>query len=266
MGLYDAMVSSVTGMSAHANKLTNIGQNIANVGTVGYKKVTTSFESMVNQPNWSRPAAGGVTTNSAFAITQQGSLQATSSATDLAVNDDGFFVVSDAAGQGYLTRAGSFTPDANGNLTNANGFYLMAYGASGAQSGNSLAGLQKVNVGAAANSVSIGADGALSYQRTDGTTVAPYRIPLANVLSPQNLLADSGDVYSLTVNSGAPAVAAPGSGGLGTINSGKLEQSTVDIATELNNMIVAQKDYQANAQALKTGSDAMKTLVNLKLG
>lgn len=265
MGLYDAMVSSVSGMSAHSNYLTNIGQNLANISTVGYKRVATNFESMVNQPNWARPAAGGVTTNSTIAIAQQGSLQSTSSTTDLAVNGKGFFVVSDTSGNAYLTRSGSFVPDAKGNLINSNGFYLMAYGASGAQGGNSLTGVQKVNVSAAASSVTVSKDGTLSYQIANGTTVAPYHIPLATVDAPQSLLANSGNVFSLTAGAGVPAIGLAGTGGLGTVNSGQLEQSTADVATELSNMIIAQRDFQANSQAMKTSTDAMKTLVDLKI-
>jgi flagellar hook protein FlgE len=265
MGLYDAMVSSVSGMSAQTNALTNIGQNVANVGTVGYKRVGTSFESMVNQPNWTKPAAGGVTMSTTMAIAQQGSLQTTSSPADLAVNGNGFFVVSDASGAGYLTRSGSFVPDANGNLVNSNGYYLMAYGATGQQSGNTLTGLQKVNVGPAAGPVAIAANGTLSYQQSNGATATPYHIPLATVTSPQNLVASSGNVFSLDAASGAPSVATPGSGGLGTIDAGALEQSTVDVATELSNMIVAQYDFQANSQAMKTSADAIKTLVDLNI-
>lgn len=266
MGLYDAMVSSVSGMSAHSNALANIGQNIANVSTVGYKRVATSFKSMVNQPSWTKPAAGGVTINSTFAMAQQGVLQTTSSATDLAVNGDGFLVVSDASGNQFLTRSGSFVPDANGNLVNSSGFHLMAYGATGAQSGGSLSGMQMVNVGAATGAVTISNNGTLSYQNAAGATVAPYHIPLATVPAAQDLLANSGNVFSLTEASGPPTVAAAGSGGLGTINAGQLEQSTVDIATELSNMIVAQYDFQANSQAMKTSADAMKTLVDLNIG
>jgi flagellar hook protein FlgE len=265
MGLYDAMVSSVSGMSGQANALSNIGQNVANVGAVGYKRVGTSFESMVNQPNWSKPAAGGVTMSATTAIAQQGALQTTASPTDLAVNGDGFFVVSDAAGNGYLTRSGSFVPDAQGNLVNSNGYYLMAHGATGPQSGNTLTGLQKVNVGSAAGAVTIANNGTLSYQQSNGAVATPYHIPLATVASPQNLVARSGNVFSLDAASGAPTVAAPGSGGLGTINAGELEQSTVDVATELSNMIVAQYDFQANSQAMKTSADSLKTLVDLRI-
>ena len=78
----------------------------------------------------------------------QGSVVGTSTTTDLAIKGDGYFVVSDSGGALYLTRNGSFVPDANGNLVNSAGYYLMGYNVqSGAASGttNSLAGMVKVN-------------------------------------------------------------------------------------------------------------------------
>jgi flagellar hook protein FlgE len=253
-------------LTASSNHLSTIGQNIANVSTVGYKRQQSVFQTMINQPNWSQPAAGGVTMKATTAIQTQGNLQTTTSSTDLAVSGNGFFVVSDAAGKQYLTRSGSFVPDANGNLVNANGFYLMSYGASGARSGDSLSGMQMVNVGAAASgTVTVGSNGALSYQNASGATLTPYHIPLANVIAPQNLQQESGNVFSLTTAAGTPTVAPPGSGALGTIGSNTLEQSTVDVATELSNMISAQYGYRSNGQALKASTDMMKTLVDLKI-
>ncbi len=267
MGAYDALITSVGGMTAQSNALSNTGQNIANVGTVGYKRVASQFATVAQQPNYTQAASGGVMVSSPISVMQQGSLQSTSSTTDLAVTGNGFFVVTDSAGGYHLTRAGSFVPDANGNLVNSAGFYLMAYGASGAQGGSSLSGMQMVNVGAAgsASSISVGANGTLSYQLAGGATVAPYNIPLATVPSPENLEAASGNVFSLTAAAGTPTVAAPGASGLGTINSGQLEQSTVDVATELTNMIVQQQAFQQNSQAFKMGSDLLETLVKLNI-
>jgi flagellar hook protein FlgE len=266
MGLYDATISSVSGLTAFSNNLSTIGQNISNLSTVGYKRSYPVWQTMANQPNWSKPAAGGVTMKPAMAVAQQGALTSTTSSTDLAVTGNGFFVVQDAAGKQYLTRSGSFVPDANGNLINSNGFWLMAYGASGSQGGDSLSGMQMVNVGAATtNSVTVGSNGTLSYQNTAGATVTPYHIPLANVISPQNLQSDSGNVFSLTEAAGDVTVGPPRSGSLGTIGSGSLEQSTVDVATELSNMISAQFGYQSNGQALKASTDMMKTLVGLNI-
>lgn len=267
MGPYDSLISSVSGMTAQSNALANTGQNLSNVSTVGYKRVATQFATLAQQPNYAQAASGGVMMSSPISVTQQGTLQSTSSTTDLAVTGKGFFVVSDKAGNYHLTRSGSFVPDANGNLVNSAGFYLMAYGASGAQGGSSLSGMQMVNVGAAtpASSVSVGTNGTLSYQLADGTTVAPFNIPLATVPAPENLTAASGNVFSLTAAAGTPTVAAPGVSGLGAINSGQLEQSTVDVATELTNMIVQQRAFQSNSQAFKMSSDLLTTLVRLNI-
>ncbi len=411
MGLYDAMNASVTGMAAQSNYLSNIGQNISNSGTVGYKEAETEFSTLVDQSAVGQTAAGGVQSVTVNAISQQGTLESTTSSTDLAVSGNGFFVVSNSAGQEFLTRAGSFVPDASGNLVNSAGFYLMGYSlANGTptMSSNSLTGMQVVNVnsstlaaaptttgtftanlpatdtvaagpasstnyteqtsmvmyddlgqahtvdlyfqntgssttggvtsdswsvaaydpsttpptqlttgtinfspttgevtsggtlsftvpngasmsldmsgmtqlagsyavststvnGNSASSVSsvvIGANGTLSYQLANGSSVAAYEIPLANVASPDNLLPQTGNVYSANVLSGQPSVGTAGTGQLGTIQSSELEESTVDIATELTNMIVAQRGYQANSQMFKCGADLMSTLIQLNL-
>ena len=92
-----------------------------------------------------------------------------------------------------------------------------------------------------------------------------YKIPLANVASPDNLLPVTGNAFSANILSGQPSVGTAGTGGLGTIKSSELEQSTVDIATELTNMIVAQRGYQANAQVFKAGADLLSSLIQMNL-
>ena len=149
MGLYDAMNASVTGMSAQSNYLTNIGQNMSNSGTVGYKQADTEFSTLVDQAGVGQTSAGGVSASTRLDVSHQGTLESTSSATDLAISGNGFFVVSDSAGQQFLTRAGSFVADKNGNLVNAAGFYLNGYSlanGSPTMAANSLSGMQIVNV------------------------------------------------------------------------------------------------------------------------
>lgn len=420
MGLYDAMNASVTGMSAQSNYLSNIGQNISNASTVGYKQADTEFSTMVDNTGVGQTSAGGVTTTTRLDVARQGTLTGTTSATDLAVSGNGFFVVSDAAGQQFLTRAGSFVADKNGNLVNAAGFFLNGYSlANGTptMAANSLTGMQVVNVNsstlaatpttsgtltanlpatdsvisaanlpsantssstynektslvmydnlgashtidlyfaktatntwevtafdhstassttggfpysaaalstttlnfsatngnltsssastlsiavpsgqtmtlnlagmtqlagsyavstaqvngnaaAAVSSVTISTDGTLSYELTNGSNVSAYKIPLASVPSPDQLQAITGNAYLPNILSGQASVGTAGTGQLGVIKSSELEESTVDIATELTNMIVAQRNYQANSQMFKCGADLMNTLVTMNL-
>jgi flagellar hook protein FlgE len=127
------MRTGVSGMNAQANKLGTVADNIANVNTVGYKRAATEFTSLILKSGSGTYNSGGVETSVRYAISDPGPIQYTTSATDLAISGNGFFVVSkNAAGtQQYLTRAGSFVPDSQGNLVNTAGFYLMGQPGSG---------------------------------------------------------------------------------------------------------------------------------------
>jgi flagellar hook protein FlgE len=169
-----------------------------------------------------------------------------------------------SAADGKLTAASASTlaiaiPSGATMTLNLSGMTQLA--------GSFSASTSKVNGNAAASvsSVAIGTDGTLSYQLSNGSTVSAYKIPLATVTSPDNLLATSGNVYSPNILSGQASVGTAGTGSFGTINSSELEQSTVDIATELTNMIVAQRGYQANSQMFKTAADLMNTLAQMNL-
>ncbi|MBZ9964503.1 flagellar hook protein FlgE [Mesorhizobium sp. BR1-1-2] len=112
--------------------------------------------------------------------------------------------------------------------------------------------------------VQISKDGTIYAQYKDGSTKPLYKIPLADVQSPDQLTALPGNVYSQGTESGAVRVGFANEGKLGSIISGALENSNVDIAEELTNMIAAQRSYTANSKVFQTGSDLMDVLVNLK--
>ena len=111
---------------------------------------------------------------------------------------------------------------------------------------------------------SIGSDGTIIGNYTNGQTVAQGQIALANFTNPQGLSALSNNQFAETSASGAPVVGAPGSGSMGTLQSGALEQSTVDLTTELVNMISAQRAYQGNAEMIKTEDQVQQTLMTLR--
>jgi flagellar hook protein FlgE len=399
-------------MSAQSNKLSTVADNIANVNTVGYKRAETEFTSLIMPSTNGAYNSGSVATNVRRFITDPGSTTFTTSKTDLAVSGNGYFLVSDTAGNIMLTRAGSFVPDANGDLVNSAGYYLMAARAGSPISGSSTSGLVRVNVtqmtqqatasttgavtgnldvnapilagppgpptyaytskssivtydyvgrqvtldvyatktatdtwqiqvydnaastnngfpyssgplasntftfdttaagmgklaaasptnlniaipnGAAFNldlsqmtqvnasysfvakvngnavsqvdSIDIDKMGVVSAIFQNGTKQSIYQIELATVPSPDNLDPRVGNAYSVSLASGNLQIGDPGSSGLGTIQSGALEQSNADLGSELTSMIEAQRGFTANSKVFQTGDDLLEVLVNLK--
>jgi flagellar hook protein FlgE len=445
MSLLSALMASVSGMQAQANSLSTISDNIANADTTGYKNATTQFEDMLSSVSANNYNAGGVATVVGYNISSQGSLASTTSATDLAIQGNGFFVVQNSSGANLLTRAGSFTQNSSGTLVNAAGFTLMGepytagasnisdvnqlvpvtinpvavvanpttsgtlvanldstaavvtptlgppevdlpsantadstytnetsitayddlgkpvnlnvyftntgagtwevdvYNAADATSGGfpyatttggvttndtplasenltfdsttgaltsatqtgavtgTTAGAAITNYGTLAmtvpngqtlnldissmsqlassfaisnntvngnaaatfQNVSIATDGTLSEVYSNGTTVPVYTIPLATVASVDSLTPLAGDAYQANEQSGSLVIDKANTGGMGSINSDELESSTVDLATELTNMVVAQNAYSANSKAFQVGSDLLQELSNL---
>lgn len=127
MSLYGTMRTGVSGMNAQANRLSTVGDNIANASTAGYKKASTQFSSLILPSSEGAYNSGGVTTNVRYSISSQGTFTYTTSSTDLAINGRGFFIVQGSDGIEYLTRAGNFTGMSDGSLQNAAGFTLMGY-------------------------------------------------------------------------------------------------------------------------------------------
>jgi flagellar hook protein FlgE len=406
---------AVSGMQANSNWLTTISQNVANANTSGYKDVETEFSALVDQSDGSQSQVAGVTTSMRSLNALQGQDEATTTPTDLSVQGAGFFVVSNASGDIFFTRNGSFVPDASGNLVNSAGYYLMGASLSGGSPGNisSLASLVKVNVAAAGEAatpstaatltanlpstasaiaaanlpstntagasytaetsivaydnlgaahtinlyftntgpntwevdaydastaaagggfpyssgplatqtltfdskngalasgsplaipvpggqslsvnlspttqlassfavnsstingsapgsltgITISQNGTLSFQTGNGSSTAAYEIPLVNVPSPDNLTSVVGEAYQANYQSGPAQVGVAGTGGLGIINSSSLESSTVDLATELTNMIQAQSSYEANSKVFQTGAKLLDVLNQLQ--
>ncbi len=417
MGLFGMMRTSVSGMDAQANRLSTVADNIANSSTTGYKRASTEFSSLVLESGGSSYESGSVETRVRIGVSEQGTFRFSTSVTDLAVKGSGFFLVNSESDQTYLTRAGAFVKDGNGDLVNAAGYRLMGYSlAPGAPPpvANGTGGLQVVNIGTAAlqaeastsgnlnvnlpsnaaievdlpsgnaptaaytaktslvtydnlgnqvtvdvymtktaaetwevatynqadadpvtggfpyavgplatqtlvfdattgqldgasatsidipvpnggtvtldmgqssqlatdytvldaevngnapsevERVEIDDDGTLYAVFQNGARRATYRIPLANVPSPDNLQPLAGNVFAPSVDSGDMQIGFAGDGGFGTMVSGALEQSTVDLASELTAMIESERNYTANSKVFQTGSELIDVVVNLK--
>jgi flagellar hook protein FlgE len=114
--------------------------------------------------------------------------------------------------------------------------------------------------------VTIAPDGSMSYVYSNGQIAPAFNIPLANVNSPDNLDNVSGDAFSQSLTSGSLIIGSASIGGLGTIKSSELESSTVDLATQLTDMVVAQRGYESNSKVFQTGSEMLSTLINMLHG
>lgn len=131
MSLYGALLTGVSSLNANGRALSITSSNIANVNTVGYKTSTADFSTFLastGSANVVTPSS--VQVNAAQHLSQQGLLTTTASSTDLAITGNGFFIVTPNPAnplQTYYTRAGSFTPDSDGLLKNAAGFYLEGW-------------------------------------------------------------------------------------------------------------------------------------------
>lgn len=120
------------------------------------------------------------------------------------------------------------------------------------------------NAPSAISGIEIDQDGTVYASFENGSRVAAYRIPFATVASPDNLKALPGDAYAVTNASGDLQIGFPTEGGRGMLVAGSLEQSNVDMASELTDMIVAQRDYTANSKIVQTSSELLDVLMNLK--
>lgn len=112
--------------------------------------------------------------------------------------------------------------------------------------------------------ISISPDGVVQGRYSNGQSRTLGQIVLANFPNPNGLQSQGGNQWVETVGSGQPLVGAPNSGSLGALQSAAVEESNIDLTGELVNMITVQRNYQANAQSIKTQDAIMQTLVNLR--
>lgn len=192
MSINSALLAGVSGLTANSAALAAISQNIANVNTVGYKRTSGEFQTVINsQSQGAGYSAGGVLSTARHFTSQNGQLQRTTSATDLGIAGQGFFVVTERpeniqiTDSRLFTRAGAFSVDNLGYLKNTAGLYLQGWpvDAEGniATDPSDLNRLRTINVG------SVG-----------GTAEATTRIQLnANIKSSQLVSAEATDAAAV---------------------------------------------------------------------
>ncbi len=134
MGIYNALFTGSSGLTAFGEAVRVIGDNISNVNTLGFKSQNVNFSDVLGQTvnvsrsNIANQVGNGVRIGAITRDQSQGSLQSTTNATDMAINGTGMFVLKDpASGQSQFTRAGSFLLDKSSNLINGQGFQVQGW-------------------------------------------------------------------------------------------------------------------------------------------
>jgi flagellar hook protein FlgE len=262
-----ALFTGISGLRAHQQMLDVTSNNIANVNTVGYKSSATTFEDTLSQtlegagaPTATQGGTNaiqvglGVQLGATTLNFTQGQTQTTGRGQDLLINGDGFFVVANQGVQEY-TRAGSFTLDLNGHLTAPDGAILQ-------DAGGGALDLSTLSTGGYV-SWSIASNGTVNAVNAAGVSTTLGTIALATFTNPGGL-SKSGDTdYQQSANSGTAVIGAPNSGGRGSLTAGALEMSNVDLSTELTNLIISERGFQANSRVISTADSVLQTLVQM---
>lgn len=268
-----ALYTSVSGLRGFQTKLDVIGNNIANVNTVGFKKSRVMFQDVLSQNIGGATAPsddgkGGINPMQVGLGSQVASIEmafstgspmTTNLPTDLSIEGEAFFMVQ--AGDGgpiYYTRAGNFTRDAAGNLVNAQGMRLLDAG------GAPIVISREDNI----VSYSIGKDGTITTVDDTGALTSDIQIGVMTFNNPAGLKKIGNSLYEYTVNAGAaggdPLTPLTPTDANVNIIAGQLEMSNVDLSEEFTEMIVAQRGFQANSRIITTSDSVLEELVNLK--
>ena len=265
--------TSLNGLKNAQTDLGVIAHNIANVETNGFKKGATQFADIVAGSSQTNPRMIQGIGASIDSITQNfalGPIEQTGSALDLAITGDGFFAMQSAeTGKTIYTRNGAFGLDEGGYITDGGNNRLQVFPTDAAGNPTSTtpvdAQVAATNAaGAEFVGVVVDSDGLVSASYADGTIDPVGNVALASFIAPTGLKQIGSSNWEATGISGEATYGSPGNGQFGSLLSGALERSNVDIAEELVGLITAQRNFQANAKAIDTATQISQTVINLR--
>lgn len=254
--------SGISGLQSHQTQMNVIGNDVANVNTVGYKQSNITFQDAFYQSLGSNQVGLGSSVGNIAIDFNSGMLKETGVVSNMAISGDGFFVVKDTEGfnTGY-TRAGDFQLEYDStsgmkNLVSPSGKLL--YGSSGAAQGSAS---ELIELPSDIQAMTISGEGIISYIDGNGATVSDaFRVDVATFPGMAGLKQDGNNQYSETSESGPPLFTSTDY----QVVQGYLENSNVDLADEFTEMIVAERGFQANSKTITTSDSMLQELLNLK--
>ena len=287
MSLIGTMNSGVSALRTFQKGLEVIGNNIANVNTTSFKssdaKYADSFSNIL-QSSSPAPAGGAGSSTPTIAVGTgvalsgiatnftQGSLATTGNVTDLGISGGGYFVVKNTSDlSSYATRVGSFRIDSQGYLVSQQGYRVQ--GLTGGTVGTPPSPTSTVTdiklgtppTGTQLQSFSIDKSGNLTEFYSDGSQATTNQIMMQNFKDESALTPIGNGLYASMGAAGAlSAPSAPGSSGLGQIQSGTLESSNVDLTEQFSDLITTQRSFQAASRLITVSDTVLEDIVSLK--
>ncbi len=257
-----SLFTAATGMDVQQTQIDSIANNLANMNTTGYKASNSVFEDMIydqvqtpglkNATNTASPigiqVGHGARLVGVYKHFSQGDFVQTNRDLDLAIEGSGFFQVTLDNGEAAYSRDGGLKLSPAGVLVNNRGYQIQP----------------SVTIPTTATSVTIAKDGTVTAAIAGQP--APQQlgtVQLVTFQNPSGLKSIGQNVFQQTDASGTPTTATPGLAGAGTFQQGFLENSNVNVASELINMVVAQRAYEANSKVLTTTSEMLKASNNI---
>ncbi|UCD80766.1 MAG: flagellar basal-body rod protein FlgG [Desulfobacterales bacterium] len=255
--------TSASGMQAQALNLDVISNNLANVGTTGFKKSRAEFQDLLYETL--RPAGtpssqdtevpagiqlgSGTRPSTVLKIFSQGELENTKNELDLAIEGAGFFQIILPNGETAYSRDGAFKLDSQGRIVNGDGFALEP----------------EITIPSDAVSITVGMDGTVSVLQAGETTPSEVgTIELTRFVNPSGLISMGKNLFITSEATGDAIVGTAGEDGLGTLAQGFLEMSNVSVVDEMVNMITAQRAYEANSKSIQTADEMLAIANNVK--
>ena len=256
-----ALWAAKTGLDAQQTRMAVTSNNLANVGTTGFKKGRAVFEDLLYQ---NVRQVGAATSQDTLAPTglslgtgvrvvateksfTQGNLSQTGNAFDVAISGRGFFQVLLPDGTMGYTRDGSFNVNAQGELVTASGYPVQP----------------GITIPDGAQSVTIGKDGTVSVQIAGQAAATQVgSLQLFDFINPAGLQPRGENMYVESAASGTATSGPPGLNGLGMVEQGSLEASNVNVVEELVNMIETQRAYEMNSKAISTTDQMLEYITN----
>ncbi|MDR3570047.1 MAG: flagellar hook basal-body protein [Syntrophobacteraceae bacterium] len=263
------MYTAISGLGTFNEALSVVSDNIANANTTAYKSQTVDFGNLVSgfmptvYDNNTTSQGVGSSILSTASNQNTGTEVQTSLWSDLMLQGGGFFTVQNThSNADYYTRDGSFEVNPTGYLTDKNGNEVLDGSGSPIQ-------VEADPTNPVYSSYSIDQFGNLSGITSAGSTATIGQLGVTTFSNPSGLVSVGNNMFTTGntgSNAGTAVVGTAGAGQAGTILSGALEGSNVDLTTQMVNMINFQADYQANSKSIVTANTLLQTVVNLIAG